>query len=79
MNLKLFYRNDCGFCASVLNTIQNLKIQDKVELKDIINDTESEKELVIDCGDSQVPTLFVDGEPLRESEEIKQFLVRSFM
>ncbi len=79
MKLELFYHNECGFCASVLNTIQNLKIQDQVELKNIKENVEFEKELVIECGDQQVPTLFVDGKPKRESEEIKKFLVLSFM
>lgn len=79
MKLVLYYYNECGFSRSVLNTIQNLKIQDKVEFKNIRENIEFEKELVIECGDKQVPTLFVDGEPMRESEEIKKFLVQSFM
>ncbi|MBT3226709.1 MAG: glutaredoxin [Deltaproteobacteria bacterium] len=79
MKLELFYKNGCGFCASVLNTIQNLKIQDKVQLKNINENIEFEKDLVIESGDKQVPTLFVDGKPMQESEEIKKFLVQSFM
>ena len=79
MELDLFYKDDCGFCASVLNTINNLKIQDKVNLKNVQEEVEFEKELVIECGDSQVPTLFIDGSPMRESEEIKRFLVQTFM
>jgi glutaredoxin len=79
MKLELYYQNECGYCASVLNTIQNLKIQDQIELKNINEKVEFEKELVIECGDQQVPTLFVDGKPMRESEEIKKFLVQSFM
>jgi glutaredoxin-related protein len=79
MKLKLFYYNECGFSASVLNTIRNLKVEDKVELMNIRENPEFEKQLVIECGDNQVPTLFVDGNPMRESEEIKKFLVQSFM
>ncbi len=79
MKLELFYHDGCGFCASVLNTIQNLKILDQIQLKNIKEKVEFEKELVIECGDQQVPILFVDGKPMRESEEIKKFLVRSFM
>ncbi len=78
MELILYYYNECGFCRSVLNTIQNLKIQDKIEFKNIRENIEFEKELVIECGDKQVPTLFIDGKPMRESEDIKKFLVQSF-
>ena len=79
MKLELYYYPECGFSQSVLNTIKNLKIQDKVELKNIRENPEFEKELVIECGDNQVPTLIVDDKPLRESEDIKKFLVQSFM
>lgn len=79
MKLELYHHDGCSFCASVLNTIQNLKIQDQIQLKNIKEMIEFEKELVIECGDQQVPTLFVDGKPMRESEEIKKFLVQSFM
>ncbi len=79
MKLELYYQPECGFCTGVLNTIQNLKIQDQIELKNIKEKVEFEKELVIECGDQQVPTLFVDRRPMRESEEIKKFLVQSFM
>jgi len=79
MKLELFYYNECGFSVSVLNTIKNLKVEDKIELMNIRENPEFEKQLVIECGDNQVPTLFVDGNPMRESEEIKKFLVQSFM
>jgi len=79
MNLELFFYNECGFSQSVLNTIKNLKIQDKVILKNIRENPEFEKELLSVCGDKKVPTLMVDDEPMRESEAIKKFLVQKFM
>jgi glutaredoxin len=79
MKLELYYYKECGFSQSVLNTIKNLKIQDQVTLKSIREDPEFEKELVIACGDNQVPTLMVDDKPMRESEDIKKFLVQNFM
>jgi glutaredoxin len=79
MKLELYYYKECGFSQSVLNTIKNLKIQDKVVLKSIRENPEFEKELVISCGDNQVPTLIVDDKPMRESEAIKKFLVQNFM
>ena len=79
MKLELYFYNECGFCQSVLNTIKNLKIQDKVELKNIRENSQFEDDLVSACGSKQVPTLFVDGKPMRESDDIKKFLVQSFM
>ncbi len=79
MKLELYYYPECGFSQSVLNTITNLKIQDKVDLKNIRENPEFEKALVITCGDSQVPTLMADEKPMRESEAIKKFLVQQFM
>ncbi len=79
MNLELFYYPECGFSKNVLNTITNLKIQDQVVLKNIRENPDFDKELTGHCGDNQVPTLLVDGKPMRESEEIKKFLVSTFM
>ena len=79
MKLELYYYEACGFSQSVLNTIKNLKIQEKVDFKNIRENSEFEKELVIACGDSKVPTLIVDGKTMRESEDIKTFLVQQFM
>lgn len=79
MELELYYYNECGFSQSVLNTMTNLKIHDKIVKKNIREETEFEKELNGICGDTKVPTLVIDGEPMRESEEIKKFLVSRFL
>ena len=79
MQLELFFHNDCGFSKSVLNTITNLGISKKIDLKNIRENTDFEHELIEACGDATVPTLVVDGVPMRESEEIKRFLVDKFL
>lgn len=79
MKLELYYKPTCGFCRTVLNTITNLKIQEKVELKNILEDSEAEKRLRDECGSTQVPCLFIDDEPMHESEDIKQYLTKTFM
>lgn len=79
MTLDLYYFPECGFSRSVLNTINNLKIQDQVGLKNIRENLDFENELKQLCGNTQVPTLLVDGKPMRESEDIKAFLVSEFM
>ncbi|HJN50401.1 MAG: glutathione S-transferase N-terminal domain-containing protein [Pseudomonadales bacterium] len=77
--LELYFYQQCGFSRSVLNTITNLGIADKITLKDIREQTEFEKELIAMCGDSTVPTLVVNGEAMRESDAINSFLVDNFL
>ncbi|MBU3915968.1 glutathione S-transferase N-terminal domain-containing protein [bacterium] len=79
MKLDLYYYTECGFSRSVLNTITNLKIQDQIVLKNIRENPDFDKELTQLCGDNKVPTLVIDGKPMRESEDIKAFLVSEFM
>ncbi len=79
MQLELFYYNECGFSQQVLNTIKNLKIGEKIMMKNIRENADYEKELITLCGDSQVPTLKADGNPMRETEVINRFLVDHFV
>lgn len=78
MNLELYFHNECGFSRSVLNTVTNLKIEDKMVMKNVVEEPHYEKELGQLCGTSEVPTLVVDGEPMRGAEDIKKFLVDTF-
>jgi glutaredoxin-related protein len=75
MQLVLYFYNECGFSQSVLNCITNLRVGDRIIQKNIRENAEYEKELIDLCGDKTVPTLIVDGKPMRGSEEINQFLV----
>ncbi len=79
LRLELYFHQQCGYSKTVLNTISNLGIRDKFTLKDIRENVEFEEELTARCGDSTVPTLLVDGEPMRESTEINKFLVDQFL
>jgi len=79
LELELYFYQQCGFSRSVLNTINNLGIADKITLKDIREHVEFEKELVAKCGNPTVPTLMVNGEMMRESEAINSFLVDKFL
>ena len=79
MQLELYFHNECGFSRSVLNTVTNLGIGEKITMKNIRENLEYEKELISHCGDKTVPTLMVDGSPMRESEAIKGFLVDKFL
>ncbi len=79
MQLELYFYNECGFSQSVLNCMANLHCEDKVIKKNIRENPEYEKELTALCGAKTVPVLVVDGQPIRGSEEINQFLVGKFM
>ncbi len=79
LELELYFYPECGFSKSVLNTIQNLSIADRIVLKDIRQNLEFEDELIALCGDSTVPTLTVNREIMHESEAIKRFLVDQFL
>ena len=79
LELELYFYPECGFSKSVLNTIQNLSVADRITMKDIRLNLEYEKELIVLCGDPTVPTLKVNGEVLREAEAIKRFLVDQFL
>lgn len=77
--MVLYFYNECGFSRSVLNTICNLGIDDKIVKKNIRENPDYERELIALCGDRKVPTLIVDGKPMRETEEINRFLVDHFL
>lgn len=79
MQLELYFYNECGFSQRVLNCITNLRVGNQIIQKNIRENTDYEKELVDLCGDKTVPTLIVDGKPMRGSEEINQFLVNRFL
>ncbi|MBI2090785.1 MAG: glutathione S-transferase N-terminal domain-containing protein [Deltaproteobacteria bacterium] len=79
MQMELYFYNECGFSQRVLNTITNLRISDRIIRKNIRENIDYEKELVGLCGDKTVPTLVVDGKPMRGSEEISRFLVDRFL
>ena len=77
--MELYYYEACGFCQSVLNTLRNLKILDQVELKDIRMNPEFEAELIERTGNKTVPCLLVEGEPMKEPEAIRKYLVSRFL
>lgn len=79
MRLELYFYNECGFSQRVLNCITNLRVGNQIIRKNIRENIDYEKELVDLCGDKTVPTLVVDGKPMRGSEEINQFLVNRFL
>ncbi|RAK09401.1 glutaredoxin [Halanaerobium saccharolyticum] len=72
-DLTLYYFPTCPYCKKVLQVIENNDL-DEIELKNINQDQEAEAELIEVGGKRQVPCLFIDGEPLYESDEIVAWL-----
>jgi len=63
----------------VLNCMTNLHCEDKIVKKNIREQPENETELIQLTGAKTVPVLVVDGQLIKGSEEINQFLVGKFM
>ncbi len=79
MSLELYYYNECEFSRNVLNIIKNLKIEERIVLKNIRENPQYEKELIVLCGNRQVPTLNINGQAMRESEAINAYLLDRFL
>ncbi len=73
MNLALYKFDTCPFCQKVLREIAQSGRED-VELHDTHQNEADRQYLIEHGGKEQVPCLFIDGEPLYESDEIVAWL-----
>lgn len=73
MKLELFKKDSCPYCQRVMNHITASGRRD-VEYRDIVTDPENARRLMEVGGKRQVPCLFIDGEPLYESQDIIRWL-----
>lgn len=76
--LDLYYYDSCPFCQKVLRAMHSLGIEDKVTLKNILTNQKNADTLVRVGGKRQVPCLFIDGDPLYESDDIVAYLKHEF-
>jgi len=66
--LNLYYLENCPFCIKVLDYLENKNFD--IELTEI-NEVDMAREfLKKNGGKIQVPCLFIDGDPLYESDDI---------
>ncbi len=72
--LKLYYFSTCPFCKKVLKFIDRNNLNDQIIYKNIHEDLEAKRELKEKGGKEQVPCLFINGEPLYESNNIINWL-----
>lgn len=78
MNLKLYYFNSCPYCQKVFRFIEMNDIEG-IKLKNIYEDKEAKEELIKIGGINQVPCLFIDEEPLYESDDIINWLKENLL
>ncbi len=77
--MELYFYEACEYSQAVLNTVSNLKINDKITFKDIRENPDYEKELIELTGEKTVPCLITENGPLKETKIIRKFLVSKFM
>ena len=77
--MKLYFHEDCEYSQIVLNTISNLKINNKLTFKDILVNLDYVKELAELTGNETVPCLVTDDGPMKEANDIRKYLVSHFM
>ncbi len=71
--LKLYYTPMCPYCKKVLRFMEEKNIEE-IELLNTSTDSEAKETLKEVGGKDQVPCLFIDGEPLYESDDIVDWL-----
>jgi len=71
-HLVLYKYDACPYCRKVLRALDRLGID--VEMQDTRQDPEARRALRAKTGRTQVPCLFIDGEPMFESDDIIDWL-----
>lgn len=77
-SLELYYYPECPYCQKVLRALDGLGAADAIVLKNIHADADARQTLISVGGKQQVPCLFIDGEPLYESDDIVRWLRGQF-
>ena len=74
--LLLYKFDSCPYCRRVQRALDQLDLD--VELRDTRENPEHRRELRQRTGRTQVPCLFIDGEPMFESADINAWLQRTY-
>ena len=77
--MELYFYEDCEYSQIILNTISKLKILDKFIFKDIRLNQDYAKELADLTGNKTVPCLVNADGPLKETKDIRKYLVSHFL
>ena len=76
--LILYKFDACPYCKRVQRKITELNISDKIKMRDTRTEPMWRKDLNDRTGRTQVPCLFIDGEPMFESLDIIDYLQMQF-
>lgn len=75
----LYVREGCRFCASVLRAMKNLRIEDRIVVRDVNQDPAARAELDKLSGEgAKVPALVQNGKVQHESQDIIRSLAELF-
>tara|TARA_Y100001970_G_C13961456_1_gene713367 strand:+ start:254 stop:514 length:261 start_codon:yes stop_codon:yes gene_type:complete len=72
ISLDLFYYDECFFCQKVLRELRSLNL--KVTYRHIYEDQNNLQTLLAKTGRKTTPCLFINGEPMFESDDIIEWL-----
>lgn len=74
MKLDLYYFPECPYCQKVLLAIDELSLNNFISLLNIREDRSALEKLVKDTGRRTVPCLYIDDNPMHESDDIVYWL-----
>ena len=76
--IELYFHEDCEYSQNVLNTISNLKINNKLTFKDILVNPDYAKELAELTGNVTIPRLVTGVRPMKEAKDFRKYIVSHF-
>ena len=76
-DLVLYYFPSCPYCKKVIKCLYKYDIE--IKMKNIQKDKVADKELVDIGGKRQVPCLFIEGQPLYESNDIIAWFKNNYL
>lgn len=74
MKLELYYFKQCPFCAKVLRKIDELELTNHIDFKSTLESQENGEYHYNKTGRSTVPCLYIDDNPMFESNDINDWL-----
>jgi glutaredoxin 3 len=77
MKIELFITYSCPFCLRVLDFIDRELSEKKITIVDLLKDNEKSKFHLETTGRHTVPCLYINDNPLFESADIMDFLIKN--
>jgi glutaredoxin len=72
--LELYYFPECPYCQIVLSALKETGLEPKISFHNTRENPADRQKLINDTGRSQVPCLYIDGQPMHESRDIANWL-----